>query len=207
LRKKFLGVLFDNGNTGMSANAKRDFAEQVLNSNAVLDFHSNNWFAEVRTIFQVNGISQPVTLYMELEKNHLGYKWVIRKAHADFLEPYFVRDTSKVGRFLHPMSHELNFMNLRKAFANKDSLSQFMVKDFSPDHLSVLLHEMQAKTITFNYVESVRFHFFQIAGWYFELANFNRPGYNTGWLVSNLVKLKDDTDKDILKRYIYNESK
>jgi hypothetical protein len=206
LRKKYLGILFDESNSGINP-LKKEFAEDVLGKPeaSILDFHGGNWFAEVNALFQLNGTDQPITLYMELEKNHLGYKWVITKAHSDRLDFYYARDTSKIGRFLHPMSHELDFMNLRKAFAHSDSISQFTIKNFKPDHLSVLLYEAKRGNLKFKSVESVRFHFFQINGWYFELADFNRTGYNTGWLISNLVRLKDNTEKDILKRYLYHE--
>jgi len=207
LRKKYLAILFDENNSGIDRTLKKEFAEDVLNKpeTSLLDFHGGNWFAEVNTLLQLNGIEQTITLFMELEKNHLGYKWVIRKAHADRLDPLFARDTSKIGQFLHPMSHELDFMNLRKAFAHSDSISQFATKGFKPDHLSVLLYEAKKGNLKFKSVESVRFHFFQIKGWYFELSDFNRSGYNTGWLISNLVKLKGPTDKDIIQRYLYHE--
>jgi hypothetical protein len=208
LRKKYLGILFDENNSGLNRTLKKEFADDVLSKPEVslLDFHGGNWFAEVNTLFQLNGTDQTITLFMELEKNHLGYKWVISKVHAARLDPMFARDTSKVGRFLHPMSHELDFMNLRKAFAHSDSISQFAAKDFKPDHLSVLLYEAKKGNLKFKSVESVRFHFFQINGWYFELSDFNRSGYNTGWLISNLVKLKGPTDKEIIKRYLYHET-
>jgi hypothetical protein len=206
LRKKYMGILFDESNPGITRALKKEFTEDVLSKpeQSILDFHGSDWFAEVNAIFQMSGADKTITLYMQLEKNHLGYKWVIHKAHADALDPYFVRDTTKIGRFLHPMSHELDFMNLRKAFANSDSVYQFAVRDFNPDHLSILLYEAKKGNLKFKSVESVRFQFFQIKGWYFELSNFNRAGYNTGWLISNLVKLKADTEKEIMKRYSYH---
>jgi hypothetical protein len=82
-------------------------------------------------------------------------------------------------------------------------VSQFTTKNFTPDHLSVFLYEIRKGNLKFKAVDEVKFHFFQINGWYFELADFNRPGYNTGWLISNLVKLKNDSEKELLKRYLY----
>jgi hypothetical protein len=96
-------------------------------------------------------------------------------------------------------------MNLRKALADKDSVNQFAAKDFTPDHLSVFLYEMKRGSLKFKTVTDVKFHFFQISGWYFELSEFNRPGYNTGWLISNLVKLNSSADKSLLKRFLYHE--
>ncbi len=208
LRKKYLGVLFDESNAEMSASHKTEFVKYVIDKaeSSVLNFHGPNWFSEVHAVFSMNGKDQPITLFMELEKNHLGYKWVIRKVHADVFASCFERDTSKIGRFLHPLSHELDFMNLRKAFANSDSVSQFTVKQYVPDHLAVFLYEIKKGSLKFKSVQEVKFHFFQINGWYFELADFNRPGYNTGWLISSLVKLNNDAEKGLLRRYLYHET-
>jgi hypothetical protein len=98
-------------------------------------------------------------------------------------------------------------MNLRKAFANSDSISQFTVKNYVPDHLTVFLYEMKKGNLKFKSVNEVKFHFFQINGWYFELADFNRSGYNTGWLISNLVRLNTPAEADLLRRYLYHETK
>ncbi|SKC84012.1 hypothetical protein [Ohtaekwangia koreensis] len=209
LRKKYLGILFDASNNGINNDLKVQFAKDVLDKAqpAILDFHGGNWFSEVHTTFTMNGKNQTVILFMELEKDHLGSKWVISRVHADMFDPYFKRDTSKVGKFIHPLSHELDFMNLRKAFANSDSVVQFASKRYIPDHLSLFLYEIKRGNLKFKTVEEVKFHFFQINGWYFELSQFNRPGYNTGWLISNLVKVNNETEKNLLRKFLYYERK
>ncbi len=209
LRKKYLAILFDQGNPAFSNELKVQFAKDVLDKSpaVVLDFHAPGWFAEVKTTFTANGKDQDVTLFMQLEPDHLGYKWVIQKVYSEVFAANFKRDTTKVGQFLHPMSHELDFMNLRKALILPDSVAQFASKRFNPDHLSLFLYEVRKGNLRFKYVNEVKFHFFQVPGWYFELANFNRPGYNTGWLISNLVKLDTDRDREALRKYIYHESK
>ena len=209
LRKKYIGILFDASNAGISPDLKVEFTKDVINKDkpVILNFHGGNWFSEVHTLFLMNGKEVPVTLFMELEKHHQGTRWVISKVYADIFKPYFERDTVKVGKFLHPLSHELDFMNLRKAFNNRDSVSQYTLKKFVPDHLSVFLYEVKKGNLKFKTVQEVKFHFFQINGWYFELAQFNRPGYNTGWLISNLVKIKNDSEKNLLKKYVYYETK
>ena len=205
LRKKYLGMLFDDNNAGIPAALKIEFAKYITDNSesAIIDFHAGDWFSEVQATFTMNGRDETVTLFMELEKDHLGFKWVIDRAQAYFLDPYFIRDTTRIGRFLHPMSHELDFMNFRKAFVNTDSVAQFAAKKFRPDHLSVFLYELKKGNLKFKSVEQVKFHFFQVKGWYFQISEFNRPGYNSGWLISNLVKLNSKDDKDLLIRYIY----
>jgi hypothetical protein len=91
--------------------------------------------------------------------------------------------------------------------SNSDSIAQYASKKFVPDYLSVFLYEIKKGNLKFKSVSDVRFHFFQIKGWYFELSEFNRPGYNTGWLISNLVKLNSNADQDLLRRYLYHEEK
>jgi hypothetical protein len=207
LRRKYLGMLFDGSNTGITNDLKTGFTRDVLDKPGLLDFHGSSWFSEVQTTFTLNGKDVPVTLFMELEKDHLGNKWVISRVHSQAFDRYFTRDTTKVGKFLHPLSHELDFMNLRKAFSESDSISQFTVKRFVPDHLSVFLYEISKGTMKFKSVQDVKFHFFQIEGWYFELAEFNRPGYNTGWLISNLVKVNGAAEKELLRKHLLYESR
>ncbi len=208
LRKQYLRMLFDESNANISNSLKTDFVKDLLDKpeSTVLNFHGGNWFAELHTTFTMNGKNQPVILFMELEKHRLGTRWVIQKVHADMFEPYFKKDTVRLGKFLHPMSHELDFMNLRKAFINKDSINQFVIKRFVPDHLSLFLYEVKKGNLKFSNVDEVKFHFFQLDGWYFGISEFNRPGYNTGWLISNLVKLNSPADKDLLRKYLYYET-
>lgn len=208
LRKQYLRILFDESNTNISNSLKTEFVKDLMDKpeSTVLNFHGGNWFAELHTTFTMNGKNQPVILFMELEKHRLGTRWVIQKVHADMFEPYFQKDTVRMGKFLHPMSHELDFMNLRKAFINKDSINQFVIKRFVPDHLSLFLYEVRKGNLKFSNVDEVKFHFFQLEGWYFGISEFNRPGYNTGWLISNLVKLNSPSDKDLLRKYLYYET-
>ncbi len=208
LRKQYLRILFDESNRDISNALKTDFVKNIIDKpeSSLLNFHGGNWFSELRTTFTMNGKDQSVVLFMELEKHRLGSRWVIQKVHADMFEPYFEKDTTKVGRFLHPMSHELDFMNLRKAFVNKDSINQFTIKRFLPDHLSLFLYEMKKGNLKFKTVEQVKFHFFQIEGWYFGISEFNRSGYNTGWLISNLVRLNNPSEKDLLRKFLYYET-
>jgi hypothetical protein len=209
LRKKYLGMLFDASNAGITPALKVEFTKAVIDKEkpVILNFHGGNWFSEVHTLFLLNGKEVPVTLFMELEKHHQGTRWVISKVYADIFKPYFERDTVKVGKFLHPLSHELDFMNLRRAFSNPDSVSQYTLKKFAPDHLSVFLYEVKKGNLKFKTVQEVKFHFFQVDGWYFELSQFNRPGYNTGWLIANLVKIKNESEKNLLRKYVYYEAK
>lgn len=208
LRKKYLNILFDASNTAVKEDLKREFIEHVTNKTkpVILDFHGNNWFSEVSTTFTYKGKEHTFILYMTLEKENLGYKWVISKVYSDVFHNYIKKDTTKRGKFLHPLSHELDFMNLRKALNDGSNISLFTEKSYKPDYLTLFLFEIKSGNLKFKTIRKVKFHFFQVDGWYFELSDFNRPGYNRGWLISDLIKVADK-DKDLLKKYIYYEDK
>ncbi len=206
LRKKYLGMLFDNSNSGIPDSRKLAFGREVIESDnpVFLDFHKGDWFAEVNTTYRFNGQDETFILYMSLEPDGVGYKWVIDRIYSDVFDKYMNVDTTHMRKFIHPMSHELDFMNLRKAMDNKDSVAQFAFREFKPDQLTLFLYEIQKGNLEFRTVHRVNFHFFQVENWYFELSEFNRPGYNRGWLISDLVRV-EDRDKDIMKKFIYNE--
>ena len=103
------------------------------------------------------------------------------------------------------MSHEIDFMNLIRVFSDKDNVEQYIEKERSPDYLSMFLYELKKGNLKYQSVTNLKFHFFQINGWYFELANFNRPGGNSGWLISSLTKLDKDTDKEAIIKFIMHE--
>lgn len=206
LRMKYMPMLFDKENRGIDNERKAKFAQQVIDSQepAFLNFREEGWFAEVNCLFRYNGQLKPFKLFMEVEKDGLGYKWVITKVWSEVFEKYMDRDTTGVGKFLHPMSHELDFMNLRKAMVDPDSVSQFVEKDYQPDYVTIFLYEIKRGNLEFSTVQQVNFHFFQVPDWYFKISEFNRPGYNRGWLISDLVYV-EDRDKDIMRKFIYHE--
>ncbi len=206
LRKSFLKILFDDENAGLDRQLTREFISEVIDKNdpQYLDFHDDNWFAQVNADFQYEGRTRQAILFLKLEQERLGYKWVISKVFFEPFLNYFINDTTYRKKFLHPMSHELDFMNLRKAFADQDSVEQYVAKGFKPDYLTLFLYEVRRGKLTFNTVRKVKFHFFQIDNWYFEVSYFNRSGYNAGWLISNLVKYEPE-DKELLRDYIMYE--
>jgi hypothetical protein len=206
LRKKYLSILFDNQNASLTDPLKNSFINAVLNpgSPAFLNFHEGQWFAEVNTKFTYQGKEEPVTLYLKLEEENQGYKWVITNVYFRQFHEFFHNQNAGDQRFLHPLSHELDFMNLIRVFKDKEYVEQYTAKEYHPDYLTLFLYEFKKGNLLFKSVSTVKFHFFQIPGWYFELSEFNRSGTNAGWLISSILKLNDN-DKDLLLKYLYHE--
>lgn len=203
LRAKYLNILFDLQNATLSEPLKNDFRKSLLDNQAYLSFHKDGWFAEVTTKFLYQGKDEYITLFMKIEEENEGYKWVITNVYF----PHFsnLLATSSTGNsFLHPMSHEIDFMNLVRVFNQPKSVEQYVVKDYKPDYLSLFLYELKKDNLKYRSVTNLKFHFFQIPGWYFEVSQFNRPGTNSGWLISNLMKVNEG-EREILLKYILHE--
>lgn len=209
LRKAYLENLFNNENPFITPALKDSFIGHITDPRqpVYIEFHGGNWFAEVTTTFSFQGAERYLTLFLQLEKDTIGSKWVITNV---FFEPFAkvfadqdsLRNTGQ--KFLHPMSHELDFMNLVRAFDKKESLEHYVAWKYHPDYLTLFIYEYKRGNLVFKTVSRVKFHFFQVDGWYFEISEFNRRGYNTGWLISNLMKISPE-EKDILMKYIYHE--
>jgi hypothetical protein len=209
LRRTYLENLFNNDNPFITPALKESFISRMLKpeSPVFLDFHGGSWFAEVTSSFNFKGQEKYLTLFLELEKDTIGSKWVITNAYFEPFAKVFADQDSLRARgqeFLHPMSHELDFMNLVRAFDDKESLEQYLAWKYKPDYLTLFIYEYKLGNLKFNSVSRVKFHFFQVDGWYFEISDYNRQGYNTGWLISNLMKISPE-EKEILMKYIYHE--
>jgi len=209
LRKKYLNMLFDNENSFITDDLKKDFIDQMTYKKdpVFLDFHGGNWFAEVTTSFVYYGREYYLTLFMQLEKDTIGSKWVIEDVQFEpftklFMDQDSLRDQGQ--KFLHPLSHELNFMNLVRAFQDRESIEHYLAWKYKPDYLTLFIYEVKKGNLIFRTITDVKFHFFQLDGWYFELAEFNRSGTNKGWLISTLMKITK-SDEEILMNFIYNE--
>lgn len=204
LRSQYLKVLFDEQNTSLNSSIRSEFIAVVNKaSNAqYLDFHGGDWFAEVTTKFLYQGADVYITLYMNLEQENLGYKWVMSNVYFPHFSKLLSDDVNDPAKFLHPMSHEIDFMNLFRVFNDRDNVIQYTEKKYTPDYLSLFLYELKKGNLKYQSVTNLKFHFFQVNGWYFEVSNFNRPGANSGWLISNLTKMEKPEDKEVIIKYI-----
>ncbi len=209
LRKKYIPGLFNLENSILSEAAKEKFSNLVLDKDkpVYLDFHGGAWLCELKTVFKYKGVEEELILFLVLQEEEVGSKWVIDGVYfKPFYDEVKQADNSNFNdsKFLHPLSHELGFMNIFRVFNESDSLEYFAHRYFKPDYLSLFFYEIKEGRLEFKTVKDLKFHFFQIDGWYFELSYFNRDGYNSGWLISNLLEI-DEKNRDILLNYIYHE--
>jgi hypothetical protein len=206
-RKKYLNILFDNSSPIINNDLKYVFVEEVMNKKnpVFLDFHAKGWFAEVTASFMYNKEKVNIILYLKLEKQNGGYKWMFSNVYFDRFESWFthVNDTANLKYFIHPMSHELDFMNLHKVFREPDNLDYYLENDYTPDMLALFVMEMKSGSLSFVSVNNVKFHVFQVPNWYFEVSYFNRNNVNSGWLISNLLRVTEPEKRSLLRHYTH----
>jgi hypothetical protein len=207
LRKKYLPILFDNSNSAVSSDMKDLFINQVLNKKNpfYLDFHGKNWYAELNSSFIYKKEKVNIIIYMKLEKQNLGYKWVFSNVYFDKFAKIFnhAGDTTNNKLILHPLSHEVDFMNINKVFRDEENIDYYLENRYVPDQLALFVDEVKSGNLKFESVNNVKFHFFQVPNWYFEVIYFNRNEMNSGWLISNLLHVTDSEKKELIRNYTH----
>ena len=200
-RKEYLSMLFDEENTTITKSLKTNFVDDIAGNNRFfLDFHGGSWYAEVSGTMIYQGKSENVLMFLTLENSGEGSKWVITQVIFNPFQKLFYQDTTaKVKTFLHPLSHEVDFMNLRKAFADIGKVEYYSSDHYKIDYLSLFYFEIKRGTLKFESINNVKFHILQTPKWYFEISYFNRKSTNSGWLISNILPV-DEESKAYLKQ-------
>jgi len=205
LRKQMLPNLFDTYNPRTSGKLQQYFIDDVTDKNnpVFLNFLDKNWYAEVSATFIANDAEVNIILFLTLEEENLGSKWVISNVYYSYFPHLFPPTTDSVHQlyFLHPQSHELDFMNLHRALDDPAHIELYASNYYTPDYLTLFFYQMKTGQLKFKEINSVKFHFFQIKNWYFELSYFNRSDTNSGWLISNLKFVNDTEKKELIKSF------
>lgn len=203
-RQQSLSILFDQETYGSQPDLQRFFIEDVTaDDSTFMTFLGGRWYSEVSATFKYKGREVSLIMILGVEKEGLGSKWVLNNIYFSEFNKLFPTGemAEKEKHFLHPMSHELDFMNIYKIFKEPEIIEYYAAKNFEPDYLTLFFYEVKKGNLIFQNVDSVKFHVFQIKDWYFEVSWFNRNGSNAGWLISNLIYLPEKEKKDLIKFY------
>ena len=204
MRRQSLPILFDQQKYGTQTELQRYFIEDVTKDDSTfMTFLGGRWYSEVSATFKYNGKDVNVILFLAVEKEGLGSKWVLTNVYFSEFNKMFPTGemAEKEKHFLHPMSHELDFMNIYKAFQQPEVIEYYASNRYTPDYLTLFFYEIKKGNLVFKNVDAVKFHVLQIKDWYFEVSWFNRSGLNSGWLMSNVIYMPEKEKTNILKFY------
>ena len=209
-RKTALPLLFDMENQRTNGSLRDFFIEDLTQDDSnYFEFLGGEWYSEVSATFKWEGKTIDISMIFAIEKENLGSKWVLTNVFFSEFNKLFPKGdiAEQQKHFLHPMSHELDFMNIYKIFKTPECIEYYASESYSTDYLSIFFYEIKQGNLVFEKINGEKFHVFQIDNWYFEVSWFNRSGYNTGWLISNLIYLKDEEKKELIKYYQPNINK
>ena len=204
MRRQSLPILFDQEKYGNQTDLQRYFIEDVTKGDSTyMTFLGGRWYSEVSTTFRYNGKDVNIILFLAVEKEGLGSKWVLTNVYFSEFNKLFPTGemAEKEKHFLHPMSHELDFMNIYKAFQSPEVIEYYASKEYQPDYLTLFFYEIKKGHLVFQHVDAVKFHVLQIKDWYFEVSWFNRSGLNSGWLMSNVIYMPEKEKVNLIKFY------
>ena len=204
MRRQSLPILFDQEKYGKQTDLQRYFIEDVTKDDSTyMTFLGGRWYSEVSATFKYYGRNVNILLILAVEQEGLGSKWVFTNIYfPDFNKMFPTGEMAeKEKHFLHPMSHELDFMNIYKAFQDPEVIEYYASKDYQPDYLTLFFYEIKKGNLVFQHVDGVKFHVFQIKDWYFEVSWFDRKGLNSGWLMSNVIYLPEKEKTNLIKFY------
>lgn len=205
-REMLIKSLLNIAGKNWNINEIKTFIKQVNDSqNPVrLNFYDPGWCAKVNCIVIWNKKAENVTLTLKVEKYaNESSKWVITGVEAGFLKGQHQKDSVENCALtdlpapvnsttsLNPFSHATSFMNIKHVSQDKLNIANYFLKPTSPDtdELLTFVSEILHNRLEIKNAVSIKYFFYQVQGWLFEVQQYNRPGKNSGWLISKLTKL------------------
>ncbi len=180
--------------------ALQNFKSNILSQQQPLSYYDNNWYALVNCNVLYKGKPQQIQLVMELVSYEpdMRSEWVFNNAYAPFLsiEP----ECDDTTTFISPVANNTNFVELQKAFNNRESITAYGYQNFEPDNLSILFHEIKSGDVVLQNVSTVQYVFAQLDNYIFTLSYFNRKASQSGWLVSQIKTVANEQKNTILKQ-------
>lgn len=162
-----------------------------------LAYHDKGWYAKSTWEAQLDGkpVKLLITLVTEYEPNKS--KWSISHVEADFLE-----EIKLVKQSLSPVTHDLDFMQIKKALkSGEGNLSGYAVENHTEQALTKFFALIESGHLTLLQAPRPTYVFTQVPDWVFELNYFERKGNNTGWRIGYLQRIVE-IDKSKYNKYL-----
>lgn len=216
-RKSFIPILFNQKGETVLEEDKKKFIEQVTDSinPKFLNYSDTSWFAELTCKVNYLGNPKNLTLILKVEGTEDNlYSWTIVSAKADFLKLKPTKADSTLLKtkdlccvsgvnksstyFLTPISHGIDFTNVDNVFMNNTHINDYIYSGPRSFELCKLISLVKQSKVKFGQIDNIAYYLFQIDGWVLKIDYFNRNDYNSGWLISRLIKVNNQ-EKDIFK--------
>jgi hypothetical protein len=175
-----------------------------------LNFLADGWFAEANCKFQYNGVPVDIPIILRIiadDRNRS--RWMIAAVKSNILKASpsddgtHIEENGKKLKFINPASHSNNFIELDKAFNDKDNLADYFEPAFfNRNNALVFYNAVLRSRIKFLSVHDITYHFLQAGKWIFTVQYFQRESLNAGWLINSLKKVSAEDKKQYLKNLL-----
>lgn len=196
--------LFNQEDTTWNERDIRSFVADILRSSSpvTIDFYDKGWYVELNCTGQYKGRSEEFTLVLSLEvmRRNRGAKWVIESVSADFLGLGRSQDQR---RALNPASYGNDFIDLSEALQDTTNIRNYLNLRRQHSQLLLFLNELHEKNLHFNQINQITYHFLQVDDWIFKVRDFNRDTPNSGWLISELIRVNDRQKLQYQEKVLY----
>jgi hypothetical protein len=198
-RQQLIRSLFNFENRSWDSVMINKFISEVTNKKKpiYLDFYGDNWYAELTCKFKYNSsfIVIPIVMKIEMTQNK-GSKWMIVAVGSSALKSKIVvtemPQSKTKTKFITPTSHGTNFISLKRAFEDKENLSNYFESYyFNSSHMLEFYNAILHREIEFQDVIKVKYHFLLADKWIFTVENFSREALNSGWLINYMQRVSE----------------
>lgn len=202
-------LFYQKDNNGLTPKQEQ-FIEDVTKANQTMSFNQQGWYVKVNCAFAYQRKKRNLDLVMEYAYDSIyhGYKWeIIAIEHLDFLKKKSKAKmkTDENVQFISPVSHDIQFIDLKRYFSDKENAIHYFKQPLG-EREKRFVYLLQKNRLKFKQVNTMRYHFLQIDDWaftvdYIKTNKVNKK--NTGWLITQLLKLNQDEKVDYKKEKLY----
>jgi hypothetical protein len=207
-REQYIGLLFNSASDNrmqektMHDTLVANFIRVVCRDSCFIETYSELVFAELKCSVILNGKNSYLSVLARQEVDH-GLKWSLVSVHPDLIsgeesergEKEYVSPATQTDQpdYIPPLSNETNFIVLKKILTGKNNLGIYTAKHHNPERISDFYHAVGTGEMKFNYVESITYYLFDVPGWIMIVRNYQRDTANSGWLISEIVRIGGDS--------------
>ncbi len=196
-RQRLIRSLFNYENKSWDSSMVNKFISEVTNKKKpiYLNFYGGNWYAELTCKFNYNSSSIVIPIIMKIEMTqNKGSKWMIVAVGSSPLKSNIVLTEmaqSKIKtKCLSPTSHGTNFVSLKRAFEDRENLSNYFENAyFKKSNMLEFYNAILNRDVEFQNVITIKYHFLLTNKWIFTVEDFTREALNSGWLINDLKKV------------------
>jgi len=165
-----------------------EFTSYIVRNNTYINYNNQNIIAKARSRVSYLEREYPIDIYLRKEYARNGEaQWFMFNVELFRLFDVIL-DNQRT--FIPPNDNELEFLQMKKMLNNGQNISDFISPRAKIDDFTLFLTNINARTLKFNYVESLEYEINIDNVWKIRIENTGPVGLNSGWLITSLERIR-----------------